>query len=188
MDKVKKELIYKAKTKKAYAKIRARELGAPLPAKSTPKSKPTTSSAPELADPEEPNLSSSDDEEEEEQETPLPPPPAPSSPPKPSEQQQEDEAQEGPEPNEHPDRFRNRKKPSYFDKQLKEAQRRRQAAQDREAAFERRRQDRERAVQERRRMRKLSMRARERGPDGRRKLGRESEFLLEKVKKMMGAT
>lgn len=87
----------------------------------------------------------------------------------------------------HPARRTNlRKRPGYFDRAQQESAKRQAQREAREAEFERRKAEREKKVRERQRFRRISARAREVGPDGRRKLGRESEVLLEKVKRMMG--
>ncbi|CAI4216895.1 unnamed protein product [Parascedosporium putredinis] len=193
VDRVKKELIYKAKTKKAYSKIRERELGAALPRSKKPAPPPQRETKARRSD----NQQDDDDDDDEQDSSaegarkkkkkkkkkpptpPAPPPnPNPNPPPAPTPADTD--------PSEHPDRLARRRKPSYFDKQLREAERRRAASAQRLAAVEQRRADRDRALVARKRMRSLALHARERGPNGQRKLGRESELLLEKVKRMMG--
>ncbi|MBE3044371.1 hypothetical protein IMZ48_17750 [Candidatus Bathyarchaeota archaeon] len=87
----------------------------------------------------------------------------------------------------HPARQSNlTQKPGYFDRALRESNKRKEQREAREAEFERRRVERDGKIKERQRFRKLSAKAREVGPNGQRKLGRESEVMLEKVKRMMG--
>ncbi|KAF1992344.1 hypothetical protein K402DRAFT_321427 [Aulographum hederae CBS 113979] len=76
-------------------------------------------------------------------------------------------------------------KPAPFKKQEAQANRTREAALDRQAQHEQREVQRAKKTAERERMRKAMRKARTGGKNGQMKLGKESKFLLEKVKKMV---
>jgi hypothetical protein len=85
------------------------------------------------------------------------------------------------------------RRPGYFDKQLRAADAKRRAAEERVADIVARREEKDRRVADRQRFRKAMGHARRGGGVGgrggaQRKLGRESELLLEKVKKLVGKT
>jgi hypothetical protein len=100
----------------------------------------------------------------------------------------EDQAPRSSEPNHLPPRRpRGRKKPpGYFDKELALAERKKQEAEARANELEKREQEKQRKMAERERYRKTMAKARTGPKNGRRKLGRESVVLLEKVKKLVG--
>ncbi|PHH70263.1 hypothetical protein CDD82_7239 [Ophiocordyceps australis] len=75
------------------------------------------------------------------------------------------------------------RRPAYYDKQLQKAGQRRRIAEQRAEEMQRRHEQRERKLQERHRFKKAM--AKTRGPDGNKKLGRESSLLLDKVKRLM---
>ncbi|KAI1334824.1 hypothetical protein F5Y15DRAFT_420444 [Xylariaceae sp. FL0016] len=177
VDKIKKDLIHKAKVKKAYKKIKAAEIA---------KTSKSTSTGPEE--------SASDDDDEE-----TPAPPSPQLHPErqamlDSDDEEEEEPAEAPEPvpapkgpDHRPQRPRTQaRKPGYFDKANAAAARRKTEMEARQRAFEERDAERRRKNEERERFRRLSRKARTPAADGQRKLGRESGLLLEKVKKMVG--
>ncbi|KAI0477951.1 hypothetical protein F4859DRAFT_478227 [Xylaria cf. heliscus] len=83
-------------------------------------------------------------------------------------------------------RERRRRKPGYFDKALTAAERKKAEAADRAAEQARREAERQRKTEERERFRRAMAKARKPGRDGQRRLGRESGLLLEKVKMMVG--
>ena len=179
VEKKKKDLIHRAKVKKAYAKIKAQE-----------------NTSDKLPDPAIASESASEREAEEQKHEPESTnreseaaPEAPdgqSEPPRRPEPAETRDSAE-PDPNVHPARQRNlRRRPGYFDRSLQESSKRKAQREAREAEFQRRREERERRIKERQRFRRVSAKAREVGPDGRRKLGRESEVLLERVKRMVG--
>ncbi|KAK7427405.1 hypothetical protein QQZ08_006011 [Neonectria magnoliae] len=159
--KIKKDLIHKAKVKKAYAKIKARE-------------QPTTADA---------KASGQDDEAQEKD--------------KPEERihparqlmlADEDKAQEHADPKEddeqHANGHRRRtRRPGYYDKQLKKADEQRAEAAAREQEFQRRREERDRKLADRDRFKRAMAKTRDR--DGKKKLGRESALLLDRVKRMV---
>ncbi|KAI1258591.1 hypothetical protein F5Y18DRAFT_342612 [Xylariaceae sp. FL1019] len=78
------------------------------------------------------------------------------------------------------------KKPGYFDKAMSSAERKKAEAAERAAEHERRAAERERKTQDRERFRRALAKARKPGRDGQRRLGRESGLLLEKAKRVMG--
>lgn len=78
---------------------------------------------------------------------------------------------------------RRTRRPGYYDKQLKKAEQKRAEAEARAQEVQRRREERERKIAQREKYRRAM--AKTRGPDGKKKLGRESTILLDKVKRMM---
>ncbi|KAG9259210.1 uncharacterized protein F5Z01DRAFT_30110 [Emericellopsis atlantica] len=76
------------------------------------------------------------------------------------------------------------RRPGYYDKQLAKAEEHKAEIEARKAEAARRRAEREQKIAERERYKRAM--AKTRGKDGKKKLGRESGLLLEKVKKMMG--
>ena len=84
-------------------------------------------------------------------------------------------------------RERKRKpKPIPFKREYEEAQTRRAEAEERRKAREEAERQRQLKIEERERFRRAMAKARTGGPNGQRKLGRESGVLLEKVKRMVG--
>lgn len=155
--KIKHELIHKAKVKKAYKKIKAREQEA------------AGENAPEAQD-----------EEEEAAAEKM----------HPTRQlmlADEDKAQVNavPEEGEHntDGQRRRTRRPGYYDKQLQKAEQQKTEAEEREQEYQRRREERERRMAERDRYKRAM--AKTRGRDGKKKLGRESSLLLDKVKRMV---
>lgn len=73
-----------------------------------------------------------------------------------------------------------------YEKQVAEAARKKQEAEERARERERREAERNRRMAERERHRKQLVKARTPGKDGRRKLGRESVVLLDRVKRLVG--
>lgn len=78
---------------------------------------------------------------------------------------------------------RRSRRPGYYDKQLEKAEERRQQADQRAEELRQRHEERERKLAERGRFKKAM--AKTRGRDGKKKLGRESNLLLDKVKKLV---
>ncbi|KAG6040556.1 hypothetical protein E4U41_000192 [Claviceps citrina] len=78
---------------------------------------------------------------------------------------------------------RRTRRPGYYDKQLRKAEERRKEAEQRQMEMQRRAAERERKIAERQRFKRAM--AKTVGRDGKKKLGRESSLLLEKVKRMM---
>jgi len=86
-----------------------------------------------------------------------------------------------------PDRNWNRKpKPHPFQKEENEADRRRRETEERRKAREKANRERIQKLDERDRFRKAMAKARTGGRNGQRKLGRESQVLLERVQRMVG--
>ncbi|UNI13428.1 hypothetical protein JDV02_000176 [Purpureocillium takamizusanense] len=78
---------------------------------------------------------------------------------------------------------RRTRRPGYYDKQLQKADQARAEAEERAREAQRRREERERKLAERQRFKKAM--AKTRGRDGKKKLGRESTILLDKVKRLV---
>ncbi|KAM0240635.1 hypothetical protein ACHAPO_002536 [Fusarium lateritium] len=164
--KVKKELIHKAKVKKAYAKIKAREQENAQPAKTS-----------EPAQDEAPVEGAGRAEKPEDEGDKM-------HPTRHLMLADEAKAQENSadEPTSDGNRRRTRR-PGYYDKQLGKAAQLRQEQEAREAEFQRRREEREQKMAERDRYKRAMAKTRDR--NGNKKLGRESSLLLDKVRKMV---
>lgn len=78
------------------------------------------------------------------------------------------------------------KKPAYFEKAQAEAEQKKAEAEARRLEFERRNQEKKEKIEERERFRKAMAKARTGGKNGQRKLGKESQVLLERVQRMVG--
>lgn len=91
------------------------------------------------------------------------------------------DAQPGP-----PRERRRRNRPDYFAKELAAAERAKAAAEARAAEAQRREEEKKRRIAERERYRKAMAKAKAPGRDGKRKLGRESGILLDRVKRIVG--
>ena len=165
--KVKKELIHKAKVKKAYAKIKAREQENAQPAKPV---QPVQEEGAEAGDGE-----TKQPEEEAEVMHPT----------RHLMLADEAKAQENSVGEHNPDGNRRRtRRPGYYEKQLTKAEERRKEQEARQAEFKRRQEEREQKIAERERFKKAMAKTRDR--NGNKKLGRESSILLDKVRKMVG--
>lgn len=79
------------------------------------------------------------------------------------------------------------KKPGYFEKELEFAQRKKAEAEARRAEYEKNQREKKAKIEERERFRRTMAKARTGGKNGQRKLGKESQVLLEKVKRMVGS-
>jgi hypothetical protein len=156
--KIKKDLIHKAKVKKSYAKLKAREPIAPTPIPSEP-IKPTGPASQELHPERQAML-----------DAPREPTPPPS------------QTQTYPE---RPQQRRS-KKPAYFEKEQAFAAQKKAEAEARKLEFERRDSEKRQKIEERERFRKAMAKARTGGKNGQRKLGKESKVLLERVKRFVG--
>jgi len=93
---------------------------------------------------------------------------------------------EGYKPKPNRQRRERRHRPDYYEKQLAEAERKKKEAEARAAEFARREEEKQNRIQARERYRKQMAKARQPGRDGKRKLGRESNLLLDKAKRIMG--
>ncbi|KAI9171018.1 hypothetical protein HJFPF1_00497 [Paramyrothecium foliicola] len=164
--KIKKELIHKAKVKKAYAKIKARE-------EQTHENASQPEPSGEHAVDEKPGS-----EETEEQLHPT----------RKLMLKDEDVAQasatgarnEEPQSDGHRRRTR---RPGYYDKQLKKAEEQRSEVEAKRREFQRRQEERERKMAERERYKKAMAKTRDK--NGKKKLGREGNLLLDKVKRIV---
>lgn len=77
-------------------------------------------------------------------------------------------------------------KPAYFAKELAFAEKQKAEQMAKRAEFERKEREKKAKIEERERFRRQMAKARSGGKNGQRKLGRESQVLLEKVKKVVG--
>ncbi|SPO05899.1 uncharacterized protein DNG_08588 [Cephalotrichum gorgonifer] len=199
VDKVKKDLIHRAKVKKAYAKIKARETGQEAKTTTQDPDEKLEVEDDETPDPKPIPDAESDAEVQEEEEEEEAKPQAEEEKPRTNTAKKHKPSKPEDDPGMHPSRAadlnldanaraRRANRPGYFSKPLAESSRREAERAAREEAARQRHREREQRLRERQRLRRLSARAREVGPDGRRKLGRESEVLLDKVKRMMGKT
>ncbi|KAI0599395.1 hypothetical protein F4775DRAFT_591510 [Biscogniauxia sp. FL1348] len=182
VDKIKKDLIHKAKVKKAYKKIQAAEQASTKPAITVTTTVTTTTTT----------TSETEGGEKEAATAETAAPPSPQIHPERQAMLDDDEAPPPSPPHdnadgERPSRRRKPKprKPGYFDKAVADAERKKAEAEARAQEIERRNAERQRKSEERERFRKAMAKARKPGRDGQRKLGRESGLLLEKVKKMV---
>lgn len=155
--KIKKDLIQKAKVKKSYAKIKARE---PIVPSTFP------------AEPEAEAEAEHEIEEPQTQEL------------HPERQAMLDAPREATPP---PVQARQSRRPAYFEKEKAYADQQKAEAEARRAEFERRDKEKREKIEERERFRRAMAKARVGGKNGQRKLGMESKVLLEKVKRMVGA-
>lgn len=158
--KIKHDLIHKAKLKKSYAKIKEREFQDDTKASTT---------APLTKEDEPATLDLHPERQAMLDEPEVQPPP---------------QHTERVETQRH--RRSKQPKPVPFEKEARLAQQRREEAEMRRRAFEDSRVERQQKIQERERFRKAMAKARTCGKNGQRKLGRESKVLLEKVKRVMG--
>ncbi len=158
--KIKKDLIHKAKVKKSYAKLKARE---PI----TPKPIPTESIEP---------VQPASQELHPERQAMLDAPRQPTPPPN----QTQSFSQR-------PQQQRRSKRPGYFEKEQAFAAQKKAEAEARRLEFERREKERKEKIEERERFRRAMAKARTGGKNGQRKLGKESKVLLDKVRRIVGA-
>ncbi|KAL6795391.1 hypothetical protein J3E68DRAFT_404173 [Trichoderma sp. SZMC 28012] len=168
VDQKKRDLIHRAKVKKEYAKIKAAE-----EAKARPSHRDDEDDGED-----EVNSAQGDAQEENEEEGEKM---------HPTRQlmiKDEDMAQVGAEASGPSDGQRRRtRRPGYYEKQLKKAADRRQEADAKRKEYERRMEERAQKQAERERFKKAMAKTRDK--DGKKKLGRESSLLLEKVKRLV---
>ncbi|KAI3332501.1 hypothetical protein HD806DRAFT_480792 [Xylariaceae sp. AK1471] len=190
VDKIKKDLIHKAKVKKAYKKIKVA---------TTSSSKPTLTDTGAgsvtivtTTDSNDDGTNHGNDERKGE-----PEPPSPQLHPERQAMLDGDDIEVAPlstnEDHQIPGAQRQRQRPSrqnrkpgYFDKAMTIAERKKAEAAERAAEQERREAEWRRKTDEREHYQRAMAKARKPGRDGQRRLGRESGLLLEKVKKMVG--
>ncbi|KAI9705334.1 MAG: hypothetical protein M1820_005164 [Bogoriella megaspora] len=177
--KIKKHLIEKAKLKKQYAKIKTKEqtghTKGPIPAEEV-----NAQVEAEAQDDFE-NFSSEESVYSENNDTVTASSPI-------REQRPVDQKPSSPEIDDrvHPDR-RNRTRPKPFAKESAYASSKRQQAEERRKAKEEAMRQRQQKLEERERFRKAMAKAKQPGRDGKRRLGRESKILLERVQKMVAS-
>jgi hypothetical protein len=167
VQKIKQDLIHKAKLKKQYAKLKAREdADTATPQKSVYDREDAASDAEEAsAEPvAEPNLEPHPDRVKMLEEEPL-----------------------EEEPKQYPDRRQRRARPQPYKKEAELAQKKKEEVEARQRARDEAEKERARKLAERERFRKTMAKARG-GPNGQRKLGRESTVLLAKAQRLMGKT
>lgn len=162
VQKIKENVIYKAKLKKQYAKLKAREEGAEeAPRKS---------------------VYQREAEANPEDNEPTEPVPEPTLEPHPERVKMLEEPEK-----ETPkfERRQRRARPQPFEKEAEIARAKKEQAEARQKAREEADRERTKKIAERERFRKAMAKARG-GPNGQRKLGRESKVLLEKAQRLMG--
>lgn len=185
VDRVKRDLIEKAKVKKQYSKIKARQeqeqlasgpkLGpvvhlpenGPQDGSPTPDADATEQAQPQIHPQRQAMLEGDDDDDD----------------------AAADAQQHHRGTGDNYSRRRGRKRPrggGGYEKELAEAAKKKQEAEERAAERARREEERNRKTAERERHRRAMAKARTPGRNGQRKLGRESFVLLDKVKKMVG--
>lgn len=162
MQKIKKDLIHKAKLKKQYAKLKSRQ--------------EDDTARKSVYDREHDTKDDAGDE-------PSEPAPEPNLEPHPDRMKMLEEA--SPEPTIQPPRRRQRPQP--FQKETEVARKKKEELEARQMAREEADKERAKKLAERERFRRVMAKARG-GPNGKRKLGRESTVLLAKAQRLMGTT
>jgi hypothetical protein len=165
--KIKESLINKAKIKKQYAKLKARE------------EHEETAPRRSVYDRE-----ASDDDEDQE---PIEPVPEPTIEQHPDRVAMLEEPSPEPEQKQPFERRQRRQRPDPFAKESEVAQKKKEEADARQKARDEANKERASKLAERERFRKTMAKARG-GPNGQRKLGKESTVLLAKAQKLMGKT
>jgi len=160
VQKIKKDLIHKAKVKKSYAKLKEREFQQPQASSSNDQRTAESNAEPSLAlHPERQEMLDKPEAELEEVRPPT------------------------------QDRLRipreRRRKPVPFEKEARLAEKRKAESEARRKEIEEANKQRQQKIEERERFRKAMAKARTGGKNGQRKLGRESKVLLEKVKRVI---
>ncbi len=160
--KIKENIIYKAKLKKQYAKLKAREE--------------------EAGDAPRKSVYEREAEANVEDNVPVEPAPEPTLEPHPERVKMLEEPEKLTPTFE---RRQRRARPQPFEKEAEIARRKKDQAEARQKAREEADRERTKKIAERERFRKAMAKARG-GPNGQRKLGRESKVLLEKAQRLMG--
>lgn len=166
MQKIKKDLIHKAKVKKEYAKLKAREESEGTVPRKT--------------------VYEREDQLEDQKSRSTESVPEPTLEPHPDRLKMLEEA-EPDESKQRTERRQQRPRPMPYEKEAGLAQKKREEAEARQAAREEAAEIRGQKLAERDRFRKTMAKARG-GPNGQRKLGRESTVLLAKAERLMGRT
>ncbi|KAF1354256.1 hypothetical protein EJ07DRAFT_182597 [Lizonia empirigonia] len=162
--KIKDEIIYKAKLKKQYAKLKAREE--------------------EAADAPRKSVYDREAEASADNHEPAEPVPEPTLEPHPDRVKMLEEPEKE-RPVSSFDRRQRRPRSQPFQKEVEVAQKKKEEAEARQKAREDADREHTKKIAERERFRKAMAKARG-GPNGQRKLGRESQVLLEKAQRLMG--
>ncbi|KAL9095205.1 MAG: hypothetical protein Q9165_002461 [Trypethelium subeluteriae] len=194
VQKIKKDLIHRAKLKKRYAKLKAREQEEAQKSKALPT---VTSHIPEHLEDDVKDAVADDADTDDfvgfsSELSKLDVPDTSSTlSVKPSSANDLDEDQhispeQAPEEHVHPQR-RQRVRPQTFGREEAYAKKKRKEAEERQKGREEAAQQREQKLEERERFRRAMAKAKTPGRDGKRKLGRESKILLERVKKVMAS-
>lgn len=165
--KIKQNLIDKAKLKKEYAKLKKQ---GKVPDEEEALPKPASMAA-------DAGLDEEASEDEKESQEPV------STEPHPDRQNLIDEEEEAPAEQRRPRQRRPKAVP--FKKEHEQAQKRKAEAEERRRAREEAERERQRKIEERDKFRRAMAKARTGGKNGQRKLGRESQPLLEKVKRLV---
>lgn len=173
-EKTKKDLIHKAKMKKQYAKVKA-EAEEEKQSKREEREAALAHNDEQEADEDRAEVEDKIDNEESEAVHPT----------RQLMLKDEEAAQTGATADQsNPDGQRRRtRRPGYYDKQLEKADEKRQESEARAAEWQRRREERDQKIAERDRYKKAMKKTW--GKDGKKKLGRESGLLLERVRKMV---
>ncbi|KAM0259030.1 hypothetical protein ACHAQJ_003529 [Trichoderma viride] len=170
VDKIKRDLIHRAKVKKEYAKIKAADQKAA-------EAKAPTGHGEDEVKSSQGDAGEKGEEEEAEKIHPT----------RQLMLKDEDMAQAGVDPERTTDfrdgERRRTRRPGYYDKQLQKAAQRQEEAEMKRREFERRMEERAQKQAERDRFKKAMAKTRDK--DGKKKLGRESVLLLEKVKRLV---
>ncbi|KAF2127633.1 hypothetical protein P153DRAFT_368214 [Dothidotthia symphoricarpi CBS 119687] len=166
VQKIKKDLIHKAKLKQQYTKLKAREEASTTPRKS---------------------VYDRDDEVNDEDNEPAEPVPEPTLDPHPDRMKMLEDEEANPEPEPPKERRKKQPRSQPFRKEAEIAQKNKAEADARRKARNDAENERSIRLAERERFRKTMAKARG-GPDGKRKLGRESTVLLAKAQRLMGKT
>ncbi|KAF2849450.1 hypothetical protein T440DRAFT_398929 [Plenodomus tracheiphilus IPT5] len=167
VQKIKKDLIHKAKVKKQYAKLKARE--------------ETETTTPRKS------VYEREQDHGDQTEHSAEAVPEPTLEPHPDRVKMLEEAEPAEEPKQRFDRRQRRPRPMPFQKEAELAQKKREEAEARQAARDAAEKERAQKHAEREHFRKTMAKARG-GPNGQRKLGRESTVLLAKAQRLMGKT
>ncbi|KAH7071911.1 hypothetical protein BKA63DRAFT_534800 [Paraphoma chrysanthemicola] len=164
VQKIKKDLIHKAKLKQQYAKLKARAKDGDTPHKSV-----------------------YDREDADSDSAPAEPVAKPTLEPHPDRVKMLEEKSPEPQPDNSSERRQRRPRPQPFKKESETARKNKEEAEARQKAREEAEKERAVRLAERERFRKTMAKARG-GPNGQRKLGRESTVLLAKAQRIMGKT
>ncbi|KAG6001510.1 hypothetical protein E4U21_004282 [Claviceps maximensis] len=178
--KIKKDLIHKAKVKKEYAKIKSREQAKPASTNSSTKQNVSNDDDDDAHAGDRPQHHVEEEAIEQEKMHPT----------RELMLKDEEKAQAGAGAVASADAVvtsdgsrRRSRRPGYYDKQLAKAEEQRKEAEQRQVEWQRRNDERQKKIAERQKFKRAM--AKTVGRDGKKKLGRESSILLDKVKRMM---